>query len=235
MRNLLISGSVFLIFCLNFLYFQGSIFAKNESADFQAVDNNEDISAQAKFPPDLNPVLVGIRKDIVVMGVFATVEEPQFSTVIASDCPITSIIAERYVFFTEELVFIGVALKNKTEESKTVEVKFAVDGPIKFDESIETTIPANSVCLPFTNLPIFIPEGFYNITCIVESGGRASMTIEFRDDLVIPTPLTSQTPTPELTPEPTQKPAATPIVTPTPEQTSEPTSTPITIPTPPIS
>ena len=225
MQKLLIFGSVFLISCFNFLYFQGSIFAENESVDFQAANNKDDISAHAKFPPDLDPVLVGIRKDIVVLGAFATVEEPQFSTAFASDCPITSIIAERYVFFTEELVFIGVALKNKTDESKTVEIKFSVNGPIILNESIETTIPANSVCLPFINLPIFIPEGFYDIAAIVESGGRTSMTIEFRDDLVIPTPLTSQT----LTPEPTKEPAPTPIATPIATPTPIPEPTPITI------
>lgn len=210
MKKIWTYACIFLAICLNAL---SSIHVKASEDEWEIyIDNTvqmdaQDISEINGTRNDIEesdildeitkvPFLPGTRRNIVVMGAFATLEEPKLSTEKDSGCPLGFNINQRYVFSTSEKVFIGLAIKNATPNSKSLKVSFLVTGPLILKKTLDITIAADSICLPVINLPIEIPTGLYKIFGFVPGRGEADAIIEFRDDLATPTPAPLPIPTP---------------------------------------
>lgn len=155
------------------------------------------------------PIIPGAKGSIVILGAFATRKEPKLSTEEDSDCPIEDSIDLQYKFPTLQPFFIGIAIKNKSDDTKDVKVSFTITGPAIYRETSEITIPEGSTCLAFIDVIFFTP-GLYKISGGVPFRGAAEMIVELSDE--IPTP----TPTPTLTPTPTPIPLISPSPTVTP-------------------
>lgn len=200
---------IFFVICLNILYpievkasEEAEIYIDNtgqmDTQDASEINDLRDEIEEGDILDEISKVrlLPGTRRNIVVMGAFATLEEPKLSTEVDSSCPIGFNINQRYVFSTSEKVFIGLAIKNTAPNSKSLKVAFLVTGPLILKKTLDITIAADSICLPVINLPTDIPTGLYKIFGFVPGRGEADAIIEFRDDLATPTPTPMPTPTP---------------------------------------
>lgn len=200
MKKLVINLSVFITFSLAAFLSPCIVIAADEIDDYNEIDDEGYFSNESDFEPELFPLIPDTKRNIVVMGAFATTDEPLLSTEDNSNCSISSAVEQEYEFSTGEKVFFGLAIKNTTTSSKNLKVLFLVTGPIIQKIVTEVTIPAESICMPFTNLPKEIPEGLYKISGFVPGRGRASIIIDFTDRVITPTPATTPTPVPEPTP-----------------------------------
>jgi len=137
--------------------------------------------------PDLPDERNVDRKNIITLGSFATNVEPVLSTEIDTKCSIIAAIKQQFVFSTSEKVYVGIAVRNSTSNSKNLKVTFDVTGPLVFKEVLNISIPAESICLPFTNLPKEVPEGLYKIKGSISGRASKDMIIEFRDNIPVGT------------------------------------------------
>lgn len=186
MQKKAISFTIFSIICFT-LFFQASLIAQ-QIPEIPGLPDLPDL-------PDL-PSLPDNRKNLVILGAFATAEEPILPTDTASKCPTSPFINERFIYAPEEKVFIGLAIANTSGDTKDILVAFNVTGPIILSEEIEATIAPESICLVSTNLPRDVPAGVYKINGIVRGRGGALLKILFDDDFQVPTPVPTPTPAP---------------------------------------
>lgn len=127
------------------------------------------------------------KRSILTLGSFATNVEPVLSTEIDTKCSIITAIKQQFVFSTSEKVYVGIAVRNSTSNSKNLKVTFDVTGPLVFKEVLNISVPAESICLPFTNLPKEVPEGLYKIKGSISGRESKDMIIEFRDNIPVGT------------------------------------------------
>ncbi len=172
----------------------------------------ESVSPNAEELPIGLPIVPDTKRQIIVMGAFATLEQPKLSTAAASNCALDPFIKQRYLFPTFHPFFLGVAIKNRTTRPRTLQVRFNVSGPSQLEETKTITVPAGSVCLTDIDVIFSVPGSYKLTTSIPLKGrhGKAEMFFDLSDNAPIPTP----EPTATATPAPTG--TATPAAQPTP-------------------
>lgn len=184
---------------------------------------NDEIVSGADYSPEFSAQILETVRPVVILGAFATAEEPQLSTEVDSKCPLTSSINQRFEFNSAEKVYFGLAIKNRSNAQRSLTVIFVVSGRnLILNESMKITIPSGGTCLPFTSLPTGIPDGLYKLSGGLLGRGSANIIVSLDDDNPLPgsTPVTS--PAHEATPTPTATP---PISTPEPSVTATPVPT----------
>ncbi len=222
MKKVSVSFTIFLLFCFSCLVFLMGLdveaatesdstvkMSSYESQDLldDLLDLLPDLPGDA-LPGDGASDRFGLKDDLTVLGAFATSDEPELSTELESSCSLDKSINQRFLFSTAEKVFFGMVIRNVGVDSKNITVSFKVTGPLVLNEDINITVPAESICLAFTNLPVELPEGVYKLSSAVSGLGKAGLLIVFEDDFNFSTPI--------QTPIVTSTPASTPVVTPTP-------------------